>query len=158
MNIIIVLNFPTLLSGNLFCYLCSVAKLFRTLWHPMNHSTPGFPVLHSLPDFAQTHVHIVGNASQPSHLLSSPSPLASIFSSIRVFSNEYIRCSTYWSLSFSINPSNGYSGLISFRTDWFDLLAVQGTLKHHNLKVSVLQRSAFFMVKLTRPYKTMEIP
>ena len=96
----------------------------------MNHSTPSFPVLHSLPDFAKTHVHLVGNANQPSYPLSSPLLLSSIFPSIRVFSNEsaiYIRWPTYWSFSVSINPSNEYSGLISFRTDWFDLLAVQGT-------------------------------
>ena len=85
----------------------------------------------------------------------------SIFPSIRVFSNELalcIRWPKYWSFSFSINPSNEYSGLISFRIDWFDLLAVYGTLKsllqHHNLKVSVLQCSAFFMVQLSHPYVT----
>ena len=82
--------------------------------------------------------------------------LPSIFPSIRVFSNKsavYIRWPKYWSLSFSISPSNGYSGLISFRIDWFDLLAVQGTLKsllqHHSLKASILQHSAFFMVQLS---------
>ena len=160
MNIIIVINFSTL-SASLSCCLCSVAKLCLTLWHPMNHSTPSFPVLHSLPDFAKTHVHLVGNANQPSYPLSSPLLLSSIFPSIRVFSNEsaiYIRWPTYWSFSASINPSSEYSGLISFRTDWFDLLGVQGTLKHHNLEASVLQCSIFFMVKLTHPYKTMEKP
>ena len=87
--------------------------------------------------------------------------LPSIFSRIRVFSNESVLCirwPKYWSFSFSISPSNKYSGLISFRMDWLDLLAVQGTLKsllqHHSLKASVLQHSAFFMVELSYPYKT----
>ena len=88
-------------------------------------------------------------------------PLPSIFSSIRVFSSElalHIRWPKYWSFSFSISPSKEYSALISFRIDWFDLLAVQGTLKsllqHHSSKASVLQCSAFFMVQLLNPYMT----
>ena len=87
--------------------------------------------------------------------------LLSIFPSIRVFSNESvlsIRWPKYWSFSFSISPSNGYSGLISFRIDWFDLLALQGTLKsllqHHSSKASILWHSAFFMVQLSYPYMT----
>ena len=91
------------------------------------------------------------------HLLLLPS----LFPSIRVFSNEWvlcIRCPKYWSFSFSISPSNEYSGLISFRMDWLDLLAVQGTLKsllqHHNSKASILRCSAFFMVQLSHPYMT----
>ena len=106
----------------------SVAQLCLTLCDPMDCSTPGLPVHHHLLEFAQTHVHRVGDTIQPSHSLSSPSP--SIFPSIRVFSNELvlrIRWPKYWSFSFSISPSNEYSGLISFRIDWFDLLAVQGT-------------------------------
>jgi len=95
-------------------------------------------------------------------ILYGPLPLLpSIFPSIRVFSNEsahHIRWSKYWSFSFSNSPSNEYSGLISFRIDWFDLLAVQGTLKsllqHHSSKVSILQHSAFFMVQLSYPYMT----
>ena len=93
-------------------------------------------------------------------ILYHPLLLPSIFPSIRVFPNEsglHIRWPKYWSFSFSISPSNEYSGLISFRMDWFDLLAVQGTLKNllqHNLKVSILQRSAFFMVQLSHPYMT----
>ena len=94
--------------------------------------------------FTQTHVHWVSDAIQPSHPLSSPSPPASIFPSIRVFSSEPtlpIRWPKYWSFGFCISPSNEYSGLISFRIDWFDLLAVQGTLKsfiqHHSLKASL---------------------
>ena len=94
--------------------------------------TPGFPVHHQLLELAQTHVHQVGDAIQPSHPLSSPSLLPSIFPRIRVFSNEsvlHIKWPKYRSFSFSISPSNDYSGLISFRMEWFDLLAVQGTLR-----------------------------
>ena len=126
----------------------------------MDCSMPGIPVLHYLPEFAQTHVHWVGDAIQPSHRLSPPLLLASIFPSIRVFSNELalcIRWPKYWSFSF-VSPSNEYSGLISFRMDWFDLLAVQGTLKsllqHYRSKASILQRSAFFIVQLSHPYMT----
>ena len=99
----------------------------------MDCSTPGFPVRNQLPELTQTHVHRVSDAIQPSHPLLSPSLLTfnlSIFSGIRIFSNEsvlLIRWSQYWSFSFSISPSNEYSGLISFRIDWLDLLAVQGT-------------------------------
>ena len=101
-------------------------------YDPMDCSSPVFPVHHQLPDLAQTHVHRVSDAFQPSHPLASPSPPPSIFPSIRVFSNEsalLIRWPKYWSFSFSIRPSNEYSGLISFRMDWFDLFAVQETLK-----------------------------
>ena len=94
-------------------------------------------------------------------LLSSPSPLPSIFPSIKVFSNEsalHIRWPEYWSFSFSISPSNEHPGLISFRMDWLDLLAVQGTLKglfqHHSSKASILWCSAFFMGQLSHPYMT----
>ena len=115
----------------------------------MDCSTPGFPVLHHLPGFAQTHVHRVSDAIQPSHPLSSPS-LPSIFPSIRVFSSEsvlHIRWPKYWSFSFSVSPSNEYSGLIAFRTDWLYLLVVEGTLKsllqHHSSKTTLLWCSAF---------------
>jgi len=97
----------------------------------MDCSMPGFPVHYQLPELAQTHVHQVSDAIQSSHPLLSPSLLPSIFPSIRFFSNEsdiLIRWPKYWSFSF-ISPSNEYSGLISFRMDWLDLLAVQGTLK-----------------------------
>ena len=97
----------------------------------MDYSMPGFPVHHQLPELTHTHVHRVGNAIQPFHPLSSPSPPTSVFPSIRVFLNEWvfhIRRPKYWSFSFSISPSNEYSGLISFRMDWLDLLSVQGTL------------------------------
>ena len=105
----------------------SVAQSCPTLCDPMNHSMPGLPVHHQLPEFTQTHVHQVGDAIQPSHPLSSPTP-----PSIRVFSNKStlcIRWPKYWSFSFNISPSNEHPGLISFRMDWLDLLAVQGTLK-----------------------------
>ena len=101
-----------------------------TLCAPMDCSMPGFPVHHQLPELSQTHVHRVGDDIQPSHPLSSPS--LSMFPSIRAFSKElvlHIRWPKYWSFSFSISPSNEYSGMISFRIDWFDLFAVQGTLK-----------------------------
>ena len=127
----------------------------------MDCSTPGLPVCHQLPELAQTNVHQVSDAIQPSHPLSSPSPPASIFPSIRVFSSESalrIRWPKYWSFSFSISPSNEYSGLISFRIDWFDLLAVQRTLKsllqHHSSKASILWHSGFFRVQLSHPYMT----
>ena len=142
------------------CFLCcSVTKSCLTLCNPMDCSTPGFPVHHQLPELAQTHVHQIGDAIQPSYPLSSPSP--SIFLSIRVFSNEsvlHIRWPKYWHFSFSISPSNEHPGLISFRLDWLDLLAVQGTLKglikHHSSKASILQHSAFFIVQLSHPYLT----
>ena len=127
----------------------------------MDCSTPGSSVLYCLLEFAQIHVHWVGDAIQPSH---PPLPLLllpSIFPSIRVFSNESAPCIKwpyYWSFSFSNSPSNEYSGLISFRIDWFDLLTVQGTLKsllqHHSSKASILQHSAFFIVQLSHPYMT----
>ena len=127
----------------------------------MDSSKPGFPVLHRLPGLVQTHVHSVGDAIQPSHPLSSLLLLPSIFPSIRVFSSESdlrIRWPKYWSFSLSISPFNKYSGLVSLRIDWFDLLAVQGTLKsllqHHNSKASILCCSAFFIVQLSHPYVT----
>ena len=137
------------------CCCCSVPKLGPTICDPKDYSTPGFPVLQYLPEFAQTHIHWVGEIIRLSHPLSPSS--ASIFSSIRVFSNELalrIRWPKHW--SFSISSSNEYSGLISFRSDWLDLLAVQGTLKsllqHHSPIASILQHSAFFMVQLSHPY------
>ena len=115
------------------CFCCSVSKPWPTLLHPMGCSTPGFPIPHHLLEFAQTHVHQVGDAIQSSHPLSSPLPfLLSVFPSIRVFSNESVFCirwPKYWSFSFSISSSNDHSGLISFRMDWLDFLVVQGTLK-----------------------------
>ena len=130
----------------------------------MDCSTSGLTVQHQLPEFTQTHVHWVGDAIQPSHPLSSASPSASIFPRIRVFSNEsvlHIRWPKYWSFSFNSSPSDKHSGLISFRMDCLDLLAVQGTLKnllqHRNSKTSILQRSAFFIVQLSHPYITNKL-
>ena len=127
----------------------------------MDCSTPGFPVHHQLSEFTQTHVHRVSDAIQPSHPLLSPSPLTLNISQHQVFSSElvlHIRWQKYWSFSFSINPSNEYSGLISFRIYWLGLLAVQGTLKillqHHSLKVSIIRCSAFFIVQLSHSYMT----
>ena len=114
-------------------YCCSVTPSFLTLCDPMDCSIPGFPVLHHLRELAQIHVHWVGDATKTFHPLLSPSPPAFYLDpSIRVFSNELallIRWTKYWSFSFSISPSNEYSRLISFRIDWFHLLAVQGLSK-----------------------------
>ena len=109
----------------------SVAQSCLTLCDPLNCNTPGLPVHHQLPEFTQTHVHQVADAIQPSHPLSSPFPPAPNPSppSIRVFSSESTLCMRwpeYWSFSFSIIPSKEHPGLISFRMDWLDLLAVQG--------------------------------
>ena len=122
---------------------------------------PGVPVHHQLLEFTQVHVHSVGDAIQPSQPVSCLLLLPSIFPSIRVFSNELalrIRWPKYWSFSFNISPFNEHSGLISFRMDWLDLLAAQGTLKsllqHHSSKTSILQHSAFFIVQLSHLYTT----
>ena len=127
----------------------------------MNHSTPGLPVHHQLPEFTQTHVHRVSDAIQPSHPLPSPSPLPPIPLSIRVFSKEStvrMRWPKYWSFSFSIIPYKEIPRLISFRMDWLGLLEVQGTLKsllqHHSSNASILRHSAFFTVQLSHPYMT----
>ena len=123
----------------------SVAQSCLTLCDPMNRSMPGLPVHHQLPEFTQTHVHRVSDANQPSHPLSSLLLLPPIPPSITVFSNEStlrMRWPKQWSFSFSIIPSKEHPGLISFRIDWLDLLAVQGTLKgllqHHSSKALVM--------------------
>ena len=120
-----------------------------------------FPVHHQLPELAQTHVHQVSDAIQPSIFCHPLLLWPSIFHSIRVFCNEsvlHIRWPKYESFSFSISPSNEYSGLISFKMDWMDLLAVQGTLKsllqHHSSKASILQHSTFFLAQLSHPHMT----
>ena len=127
----------------------------------MNHSTPGLPVHHQLPEFTQTHVHQVGDAIQPSLFCRPLLLLPPIPPSIRVFPNEltlHMRWPKYWSFSFSIIPSKEHPGLISFRMDWLDLLAVQGTLKsllqNHSSKASILRCSAFFTVQFSHPYMT----
>ena len=125
-----------------------VAQSCPTLCNPMDCSTPGFPVRHQLPELAQSHVQQVNDALQPSHPLLSPS---SIFPSIRVFSNEsalHIRWPKYWIFSFNISPSNEHSGLISFRMDWLDLLAVQGTLSRVFSNTTV-QKHQFFSTQLS---------
>ena len=138
----------------------SVAQSCPTLCDPMDCSTPGLPVHQQLPELVKLTSIELGDAIQPSHpLLSSSMP--SVFPSLKVFSSESvlrIRWPKYWSFCFSISPPNEYSGLISFRMDWFDLLAVQGTLQSlpqpHSSKASIIQRSAFFMVQLSHPYTT----
>uniref|UniRef100_A0AC11DX56 Uncharacterized protein n=3 Tax=Ovis aries TaxID=9940 RepID=A0AC11DX56_SHEEP len=154
-------SFNNTASFKIFSHLSSVAKLCPTVCDPMNRSMPHLPVHHQLPEFTQTHIHRVSDAIQPSHPLSSPSPPAPIPPSIRVFSNEsalLMRWPKYWSFTFSIIPSKEIPGLISFRIDWLDLLAVQGMLKsllqHHSSKASILQRSAFFTVQLSHPHVT----
>ena len=137
----------------------SVAQSCPTLYDPMNCSTPGLPVHHQLPESTQTHV--LESVMPSNHLCRPLLLLPSIFPSIRVFSNKsalHIRWPKYCSFSFNISPSSEHPGLISFRMEWLDLLAVQGTLKsllqHHSSKASILQCSAFFIVQLSHPYMT----
>ena len=134
--------------------------LQRRLSNPNDCSMPGLPVHHQLPEFTQTHIHRVGPSShlilcRPLLLLPPIPP------SIRVFSNESTVClkwPKYWSFSFSIIPSKEIQGLIFFRMDWLDILAVQGALKsllqHHSSKASILQHSALFTVQLSHPHRT----
>ena len=139
----------------------SVAQLCPTLCNPIKRSTPGFPVHHQILEFTQTMSIELVMASNHLILCRCLLLLSSIFPSIRVFSNESalcIRWPKYWSLSFNVSPSNEQPGLISFRMDWLDLLAVQGTLKsllqHQSSKASILWRSAFFIVQLSYSYMT----
>ena len=139
----------------------SVAQSYLTLCSPMNHSTPGLPVHHQFPEFTQL---MSIESVMPSRHLILCRPLlllTPIPPSIRVFSNEstlHMRWPKYWSFRFNISPSNEHPGPVSFRTDWLDLLAVQGTLKsllqHHSSKASILRCSAFFTVQLSHPYMT----
>ena len=142
------------------CQFSLVAQSCPTLCDPMDCSTPGFPVCHQFPEPTQTYVHRISDAIQPSHPLLSLLLPPSIFPSIRIFSSESVLCirwPKYWSFSFSIIPSNEYSGLIALRIDWLDLLAIRETLKsllqHPNSKASILWRSTFFIVQLSHPYK-----
>ena len=157
---------PFLLALNSFLtaciFYCWVTNLCLTLCEPMGYSMPGSSVLHYLLDFAQIESVMLSN-----HLILSHSFLflPSIFPSMGVFSNKsalHIRWPKYWSFNFSLNLSNEYSGLTSFRIDWLDLLAVQGTLKSllqcHSWEVSVFWCSAFFMVHLSHPYMATEKP
>ena len=129
-----------------------VAQSCPTLCDPMDCSAPGLPVYHQLLEFTKTHVHWVGDAIQPSHPLSTPSPLTFNFSQPQGLFKRVSSWPTFWSFSFNISPSHEYSGLISFRINWLDLLAVQGTLKsllqHHSSKASILWHSLFFMVQV----------
>ena len=142
---------------------CSFAKLCPTLFNPMDCSKPDFPVHHCLPEFVQTLSHWVSDSIQPSCPLSSLSPPAfnlSQHQSLFQWVSALHQVAKYWNFSSHISPSNKYSGWISFRIDWFDLLAVQGTLKsllqYHSLKASVLQHSTFFIrIKLLQPFQSL---
>ena len=145
---------------NSFSDFSSVVQSCLTLYEPMYCSMPGLPVHHQLPEFTQTHVHW-GNNVIPFHPLSSPSsPPFTLSQHQGLFQwvHSWHQVAKYWISSFNISPSNEYSGLISFRMDWVDLLAIQGTLKsllqHHSSKASILWCSAFFIVQLSHPYMT----
>ena len=144
---------------------CSVAQSCPALYDPMECNTPGFPVLHHLLELTQIHVHQVGDASNGLIFCCPLLLLPSIFPNIRVFFNEWtlhIRWPEYCSFSLSTSPSSEYTGLISFRMDWLDLLAVYGTLKsllqHHSSKASILWHSAFVMVQHSHPCMTTGNP
>ena len=148
-----------LIDLHIFSVLFNSSVMCDSLW-PMNCSMPGFPITNS---WSLLKLMSIKSVMASNHLiLCHPLFLPpSVFPSIKVFSSESVLCirwPKYWSFSFNISPSNAYSGLISFRTDWFDLFAVQRTLKsllqHHSLKASILQHSAFFMVQLSHPYVT----
>ena len=156
----------TVVSGKIFFFLInlfqsiqfsSVAQSCLTLCDPMNCSTPGLLVHHQLLEFAQTHLHWVGDAIQPSHPLLSPFPPAPNPSQHQSLFQWVWRWPKYWSFSFSIMPSKEIPGLI-LRIDWLALLAVQGTLQsllqHHSSKAPIPRRSAFFTVQLSYPYMT----
>ena len=155
------INSSSYLCWNVFMYsFSSVTQPCPTLCNPMDCSMPGLPVHHQLPEFTQTHVHWISDAIQPSHPLSSPSPPAFNLSQHqglfqRVSSSHQVAKVLKFQLQ---HQSSEYSGLISFRVDWLDLLVVQGTLKsllqHHSSKASILLCSAFFMVQLSHPYMT----
>ena len=139
----------------------SHVRFFVTPWTAVK---PGFPVHHQLPKLTQTHVHWVSGAIQPSHPLSSPSPpafnLPQHQGHFQWVSSLHQVVQVLESFSFSISSSNEYSGLISFRFDWFDLLIVQTTLKsllqHHRLKASLLWHTIFFMVQFSQEYEVRD--
>ena len=139
----------------------SVAQLCLTLCDPVNHSIPGLLAHHRLPEFTQTHVHQVGDAIQPSHPLSSPSPPApnpSQHQGLLKWVNSSHEAAKVLEFQLQHQSLHQHPGLISFRMDWLDLLAVQGTLKsllqHYSSKASILLHSAFFIVQLSHPYMT----
>ena len=143
------------------CQFSSVTQLCPTLWDPMNCNMPVLPVHRQLPEFTQTHVHWVHNAIQSWHSLLSCSPPAFNLSQHQGFFqwvSSTHQWPKYWSFSFNISPFNEHPGLISFRMDWLDLLAVQvmfkSLLQHHSSKASILWCSAFFVVQLSHPYMT----
>ena len=146
----------------LFTTMCmsSVTQSYLTRCNPMDCSMPGLPVHHHLLQFTQTHVHWVSEAIQPSHPLLSPPHIFNISQHQDLFKwvSSSHQVAKVWSFSFNINPSNEHPGLISFRMDWLDLLAVQGTrkslLQHHSSKASIFWCSAFFTVQLSHPYTT----
>ena len=149
-------------SLSIFCCCCSAAQLCPTLCNPMDYSSPGFLGPSPSPGVC-THSSILLVMPSNHLILCCPQLLPSFFPSIRVLSSEsvlHIRWPEFW--SFSLSPSNEYSSLISFRIDWFDLLAVQGTLKsllqHHCSKASVLWCPTFFMVQISHPYMTTGKP
>ena len=148
------------LAYNQVSQFSAVTQSFPTLSDPVDGSTPGLSVLHYLPELAQAHLHRVGDASQPSHPVLAPSLALSLSRHQALFSSEsalHIRWPKYCIFSFSINPSNEYSRLISFRIDWFNLFAVQGILKsllqHHSSKASILWCSASSVVQLSHSWR-----
>ena len=157
---------PWLWLGDWACWWSGQFSSVQSLSHvdssqPHGPQHADLPVHHQLPESTQTHLHWVGDAIQQSYALRCLLLLPSIFPNLRVFSNKTalnIRWAKCWSFSFNISPSNEHSVLISFRMDWSDLLAVQGTLKsllqHHSSKASILHHSAFFIVQLSHPYMT----
>ena len=158
-GLLLSLPFPTVWSQG--CpFLLFIAKSCSTLGDLVTCSPPGFSVHHYLPEFVQIHVHWISDVIQPSHPLSPLLLLPSIFPSIRVFSHEsplHIRWPKYWCLSFSISPSNEYSGMISFWMEWFDSLLSKGlsrVFSSASLKVLILWLSAFFMVQFSHLYMT----
>ena len=135
----------------------SVAQSCPILCDSIDCSMPGLPIHHQLLEFTQTHAHWVNDAIQPSHPLLSPSPPTLNLSHHQGLL-KWVRWTKYWSFSFIIRPSKEYSGLISFRMDWLDLLDMKGTpkslLQHHSSKASILRHSGFFIVQLSHPYMT----
>ena len=151
------IHFP---GPNSFSYPLKSVQSLSYVWLFVTPWTAGFPVHHQIPELAQTHAHPVGDAIQPSCPLLFPStPAFNLFQHQGLLQSvSSLHQAKYWGFSFSISPSNEYLGVISFRIDWLDLLAVQGTLKsllqHHCPKASVILLSAFFMVQLSHPYMT----